>query len=231
MVDNYWNAKGDQDPDKALYYKIHKKKIPQKPKAPVIPSSSSSSSSSSNNQSVLHVERKKVEREAQVQASSSKTTPDPKEKESASQQPRISDMFQRTKSKEQPKSRKGKEKETPIIAKSIETEEDDQRKTRGIIKKPNYTDYYDDSDLMDLDEQSEPDEVIDDPEYNNEYSDWQSIAREVSYIGQEFSGAPLYCVVAWNNGKKSLHPCSVVKNKCPKLVSCSFYHLIFIMLN
>jgi hypothetical protein len=182
---------------------------------------------------MLQVERKKIEREAQP--SSSIATPEPKEKESASQQSRISDMFQKTKSKEQPKSRKGKERETPIITKSTETEEDDQRKTRGITKKPNYADYYNDSDLMDVDDQSddksELDEVIDDPEYNNEHSDWQSIAQEVSYIGQEFAGAPLYCVIAWKNGKKSLHPCNVVKNHCPKLVSCSFYYLTFIMLN
>ncbi|KAI8885546.1 hypothetical protein K501DRAFT_331860 [Backusella circina FSU 941] len=222
MIKRYWDAKSDHDPDKALYYKTHKRKMPAKVKA-----------AASQHRTILHVERKRIEREALPSTSSAKPTPEPKD----TQRP-INTFFSISKSTEQQQppttSRKGKERELPIVIahneeedeeEEEEEEEDDHRKTRGSTKKPNYKDYYEEEDeLMELDEDniSDPDEIVDDPDYNKHINDWQPLAQEVIYIGSEFPGAPLYCVLKWKNGKKSLHSCNVVKNKCPKLLLDAF---------
>lgn len=48
--------------------------------------------------------------------------------------------------------------------------------------------------------------------------DWDSSAEKVIYIGQEFPESPLYCVMKWKDGVKSLHPLSLVRTKRPDLV-------------
>ncbi|KAG1466686.1 hypothetical protein G6F56_004637 [Rhizopus delemar] len=75
-------------------------------------------------------------------------------------------------------------------------------------------------------EEREEEEIVFDDTFGLDKEDWPTLTDKVEYIGREVEGSPLFCLVRWNDGSRSFHPLSLVREKCPQLVIDAFVNIV-----
>ncbi|CEG81999.1 hypothetical protein RMATCC62417_16131 [Rhizopus microsporus] len=70
------------------------------------------------------------------------------------------------------------------------------------------------------------DDIIFNETFAVDIDDWQKAAKKVEYIGREVEGSPMFCIVKWQNGVRSMHPLQVVRERCPQLLIDAFIDII-----
>ncbi|KAG1229750.1 hypothetical protein G6F35_002042 [Rhizopus arrhizus] len=75
-------------------------------------------------------------------------------------------------------------------------------------------------------EERKEEEIIFDETFGSDREDWQKMASKIEYIGREVEGSPLFCLLKWNDGIRSMHPLQVIREKCPQLVIDAFIDIV-----
>ncbi|CAO3698710.1 unnamed protein product [Rhizopus microsporus] len=76
------------------------------------------------------------------------------------------------------------------------------------------------------DDDESDDDIIFNETFAVDIDDWQKAAIKVEYIGREVESSPLFCIVKWQNGVRSMHPLQVVRERCPQLLIDAFIEII-----
>ncbi|ORE10584.1 chromo-domain-containing protein [Rhizopus microsporus var. microsporus] len=76
------------------------------------------------------------------------------------------------------------------------------------------------------DDDKSDDDIIFNETFAVDIDDWQKAAKKVEYIGREVEGSPMFCIVKWQNGVRSMHPLQVVRERCPQLLIDAFVDII-----
>ncbi|KAG1049749.1 hypothetical protein G6F43_007941 [Rhizopus delemar] len=75
-------------------------------------------------------------------------------------------------------------------------------------------------------EERKEEDIIFDETFGSDREDWQKMASKIEYIGREVEGSPLFCLLKWNDGIRSMHPLQVIREKCPQLVIDAFIDIV-----
>ncbi|KAI9260258.1 hypothetical protein BY458DRAFT_516632 [Sporodiniella umbellata] len=74
--------------------------------------------------------------------------------------------------------------------------------------------------------EDENEQIVFDDSFGLDRENWEQDACKIEYIGREVEGSPLFCLLKWTDGIRSMHPLTQVRQRCPQLLIDRFVDMI-----